>query len=158
MSSTSNLVPSISTSNFTRIFQEACDEYQKLTGHNLYTHPFSAEIQSCHSPDAILDVLRKQAQTLIKYRKGHEKLLKCLNPIVNILFMFSGTLGEGVGLVSLSSLLHRCASTSLPQPCSPGKTIFAGIGVLLGVGLSHCFPAWVRLRVVLGDEGCYRML
>lgn len=100
MSSTSNL-PSVSTSNFTRIFQEACDEYQKLTGHNLYTHPFSAEIQNCHSPDAILVVLRKQAHTLIKCRKGHEKLLKYLNPIVNVLFIFSGTLGEGVGLVSL---------------------------------------------------------
>ena len=107
--STSNLVPSVSTSNFTRIFQEACDEYQRLTGHNLYTHPFSAEIQSCNSPDAILVVLQKQGQTLIKCRKGHEKLLKYLNPVVNILFIFSGTLGEGVGLVSLLSLLRRCA-------------------------------------------------
>jgi len=144
MSSTSNL-PSVSTSNFTRIFQEACDEYQKLTGHNLYTHPFSAEIQNCHSPGAILVVLQKQAHTLIKCRKGHEKLLKYLNPIVNVLFIFSGTLGEGVGLVSLLSLLHRCALTPLPQPCSPGKTIFAGIGVLLGVGLS-LFPGVFSLK------------
>jgi hypothetical protein len=103
--STSN----VTTSNFTRIFQGACDEYQRLTGHNLYTHPFSAEIQSCNSPEGILNVLQQQAQTLNKCRKGDEKLLKCLNPIVNTLFVFSGTLGEGVGLVSLSSLLHRRA-------------------------------------------------
>jgi hypothetical protein len=108
-SSTSNLVSGVSTSNFTRIFQAACDEYQKLTGHNLYTHPFSSEIQSCNSPDAISVVLRNQAQTLIKGRKGHEKLLKYLNPTVNILFTFSGALGEGVGLVGLSSHPHRCA-------------------------------------------------
>ena len=96
--STSN----VPTSNFTRIFQGACDEYQRLTGHNLYTHPFSAEIQSCNSPESILNVLQQQAQTLNKCRKGNEKLLKFLNPIVNTLFVFSGTLGEGVGLVSLS--------------------------------------------------------
>ena len=103
-----SLVPSVSTSNFTRIFQGACDEYQRLTGHNLYTHPFSAEIQSCNSADSIFVVLRKQTQTLIKRRKGHEKLLKYLNPIVNILFTCSEVLGEGVGLVNLSSTLHGC--------------------------------------------------
>jgi hypothetical protein len=105
-------VPSMSTSDFrhfTRIFQEACDEYQRLTGHSLYTHPFSAEIHSCNPLDAILVVLRNQAQTHIKCCKGHEKLLKYLNPVVNILFMFSGVLWEGVGLVSPSSFLHRCA-------------------------------------------------
>ena len=56
-----------------------------------------------------MDVLQNQAQTLIKCRKGHEKLLKYLNPVVNVLFTFSGALGEGVGLVSPSSLLNRCA-------------------------------------------------
>ena len=101
-----SLVPSVSTSNFARIFQGACDEYQRLTGHNLYTHPFSAEIQSCKSADSIFVVLRKQAQALIKRRKGHEKLLKYLKSIVNILFTCSEVLGEGVGLVSLSSTLH----------------------------------------------------
>ena len=128
--STSN----VPTSNFTRIFQGACDEYQKLTGHNLYTHPFSAEIQSCNSPEGILNVLQQQAQTLNKYRKGNEKLLKYLNPIVNTLFVFSGTLGEGVGLVGLSSPFFIAVPKRLSQPCSPGKTIFSGIAVLLGVG------------------------
>ena len=105
-----SLVPSVSTSNVTtsnvtRIFQGACDEYQRLTGHNLYTHSFSAKIQSCNSPDSIFVVLQKQAQALIKRRKGHEKLLKYLNSIVNILFTCSAVLGD-VELVSLSSALH----------------------------------------------------
>ncbi|KAI0289213.1 hypothetical protein BC826DRAFT_957470 [Russula brevipes] len=41
--------------------------------------------------------------------------MRWLNPTVNILFILSGTLGEGIGL-----------------PFSPAKTIFTGIGVLLG--------------------------
>ncbi|KAH9992629.1 hypothetical protein BJV77DRAFT_1001937 [Russula vinacea] len=39
-----------------------------------------------------------------------------LDPTIHILFTFSNTLGEGIGL-----------------PFSPAKTIFTGIGVLLGV-------------------------
>ncbi|KAH9955020.1 hypothetical protein BC827DRAFT_1239506 [Russula dissimulans] len=39
-----------------------------------------------------------------------------LDPTVHILFTFSATLGEGIGL-----------------PFSPAKTIFTGVGVLLGV-------------------------
>ncbi|KAH9955006.1 hypothetical protein BC827DRAFT_1239361 [Russula dissimulans] len=44
-----------------------------------------------------------------------------LDPTVHILFTFSATLGEGIGL-----------------PFSPAKTIFTGVGVLLGVSL---FPS-----------------
>ncbi|KAH9992074.1 hypothetical protein BJV77DRAFT_1144511 [Russula vinacea] len=113
--STSNQASSASASNFTAIFQAAHDEYKKLTGHDLDTHPFASELDSCNSPDVVLNVLQKQAQTCNRSRKGDEKLLEWLNPTVNVLFTFSATLGEGIGL-----------------PFSPAKTIFTGIGVLLG--------------------------
>ena len=100
----SNQVPIDPTSNFAQIFRGACDEYKKLTGHDLNTHPFATELESCNSPDLILDVLRRQAETFIKRHKNHEKLLSFLNPIVNVLFMFSATIGEGVGLVRISSI------------------------------------------------------
>jgi hypothetical protein len=100
----SNQAPIDPTSNFALIFRGACDEYKKLTGHDLYTHPFARELESCNSPDIILDVLRRQAETFIKRHKNHEKLLSFLNPIVNVLFMFSATLGEGTGLVRISSI------------------------------------------------------
>ncbi len=106
--STNNQVSSISTSNFAPIFRAACDEYKTLTGQDLYTHPFAQELDHCDSADSILNVLREQAQVPLKRRKDHEKLLACLNPVINVLFTFSATLGEGIGLVRISSLLHCC--------------------------------------------------
>ena len=129
--STGNQASSASASNFTAIFQAAHDEYKKLTGHDLDTHPFASELDSCNSPDVVLNVLQKQAQTCNRSRKGDEKLLEWLNPTVNVLFTFSATLGEGIGLVSpfvLSSslCLNICFSAILTREdniyryrCSP---------------------------------------
>jgi len=47
-----------------------------------------------------MNVFRTQAQTFDNFRKGNEKLLTWLDPIVHVLFTFSATLGEGIGLVS----------------------------------------------------------
>ena len=104
--STSNERPSTSSSNFNSIFQTACDEYKRLTRFDLTTHPFATELQDCSSPDDVLEVLKEQAQTLTKSRRGDEKLLAWLNPIVYVLFTFSATLGEGIGLVSILFLPH----------------------------------------------------
>jgi hypothetical protein len=93
-------------SNFTPIFQTACNEYKRLTGHDLATHPFAAELYHCNYPDGILDVLGKQSQSFIRSRRRNEKLLAWLSPIVYVLSTFSGTLGEGIGLVSISLLRH----------------------------------------------------
>jgi len=105
--STSNQTPNASTSNFTPIFQTACDEYKKLTGRNLATHPFAAELDHCNSPDGVLDVLGKQLQVFTRSRKHNEKLLAWLNPIACVLFKFSLALGEGIALVSILSLLRH---------------------------------------------------
>jgi hypothetical protein len=96
----SNQTTDSSTSNFTVIFSAASHEYRTLTRENLETHPFGSALESYNSPDPILDVFRKQARAFDKFRKGDDKLMVLLNPIVNILFTFSETLGEGVGLVS----------------------------------------------------------
>jgi hypothetical protein len=102
--STRDQTPNASTSNFTPIFQTACDEYKRLTGHDLATHPFATELDHCNSPDGILDVLGKQSQAFATSRKRNEKLLAWLSPIVHVLFTFFATLGEGIGLVSISPL------------------------------------------------------
>jgi hypothetical protein len=86
--------------NFAAIFNAATDEYQRVTGNLLHSHPFSAQLDSCDSPEAVSNVLRTQAQAFSKIRKGDEKLMAWLDPIVHILFTFSATLGEGIGLVS----------------------------------------------------------
>ncbi|KAI0278215.1 hypothetical protein BGY98DRAFT_1096892 [Russula aff. rugulosa BPL654] len=113
--STSNQTTDLSTANFTAIFDAASNEYKALTKQDLETHPFAAAFDNSNSPDSVMNIFRKQAQAFDKFRKGDDKLMTWLTPIVNILFTFSGTLGEGIGL-----------------PFSPAKTIFTGIGVLLG--------------------------
>jgi hypothetical protein len=92
--------PSRSNDNFAAIFQTALTEYETTTGRPLRAHPLATQLNSCDSPQAISSVLRTQAQVFTKYRNNHEKLMDRLNPMVHILFMFSATLGEGVGLVS----------------------------------------------------------
>jgi hypothetical protein len=100
---TSNQTTDLSTANFTAIFDAASNEYKTLTKQDLETHPFAAAFETSNSPDSVMNVFRKQAQAFDKFRKGDDKLIAWLTPIVNILFTFSGTLGEGVGLVSVQS-------------------------------------------------------
>jgi hypothetical protein len=91
---------STSTSNFTAIFNVASIEYQRVTRKRLDTHPFAAQLDTCHAPKAVSDLLRAQAQAFSSFRKGDDRLMAWLDPIVNILFTFSATLGEGISLVS----------------------------------------------------------
>ena len=92
------------TVNFAAIFDAASQEYKTLTKNDLATHPFAAAIQDHSSPESILNVFRNQAQAFDAFRKGDDKLMALLTPIVNILFTFSESLGEGIGLVSLHSV------------------------------------------------------
>jgi hypothetical protein len=101
-----------SISNFTAIFEAASHEYKTLTKQDLATHPFAAALQGYNSPDSILNVFRDQAQAFDKIRNGDDKLMEWLTPIVNILFTFSESLGEGVSLVSLLSFLYHGAVPS----------------------------------------------
>jgi hypothetical protein len=101
--STATQTTDSSTSNFTAIFDAASQEYKALTKQDLGTHPFAAALEGYNTPDAILGVFRKQAQAFDKLRKGEDKLMAWLTPIVNILFTFSATVGEGIGLVSFRS-------------------------------------------------------
>jgi hypothetical protein len=98
--STSNQTAGPSTDNFTAIFNAASNEYLRVTGNRLDTHPFAAQFDTCHSPEAISNELRTQAQAFGKFYKGDEKLMAMMEPTIHILFAFSAMLGEGIGLVS----------------------------------------------------------
>jgi len=92
------------TDTFTTIFKAASDEYQRITGKRLDSHPFATLLDTCHSPDAVSAVLRTQAQTFGRFCKGDDNLMAWLDPSIKILWMLSATLGEGIGLVS--RLIH----------------------------------------------------
>ena len=93
-----------SSSNFQSIFDASLQSYNNKTKNNLLDHPLAAKLQSCDSPNAVLSVLQDLIQQFDQRRASDERLENWLNPTVNVLYTFSDTFGEGVGLVSLSSL------------------------------------------------------
>ncbi|KAI9429374.1 hypothetical protein H4582DRAFT_2131029, partial [Lactarius indigo] len=109
-------VPSTATSStgFGTIFGAALEVYKKQTKKDIAYHPLAVQLQSCDSPGAILAILRAQVQAFDQSHSADEELTKWLDPTVNVLYAFSATLGEGVGL-------------AFP----PAKAIFTGIGILL---------------------------
>jgi hypothetical protein len=130
--SASNQIAGPSTNNFSAIFNAALNEYKRLTGKRLDTHPFATQLETCRNPEAVSNVLRKQAQAFSKYREGDEKLMGWLNPTIHILSTFSDTLGEGIGLVS--NLVHSHMTvlgrpvlrpSRLQKRSSPGSVFFS---------------------------------
>ena len=98
-------VPSTSTStsrsNFVSIFNAALEIYKQKTKNDLASHPLLPSLQSCDSPEAILTVLREQIPAFNQLRNGEDGLTKWITPTVNVLYAFSVTLGQGVGLVNI---------------------------------------------------------
>ena len=92
---------SSTSSNFQLIFDNALKAYEKRTKNDLLTHPLADQLQSCNSPSSILTVLQEQVQELNESQCDNERLTKWLDPTVEVLYALSGTLGEGVGLVSI---------------------------------------------------------
>jgi hypothetical protein len=113
MSSTPS--PSTSRSNLDSIFNSAIQAYKKKTGKDITSHPLATELQSCDSPDAILAVLQRHIPSSDQSQGGHEGFATYLIPTVNVLYAFSSTLGEGVGLVIIvvPSLWKICAQTAV---------------------------------------------
>jgi hypothetical protein len=89
------------STNFDTIFRVALEAYKKQTKKDITSHPLAAQLKSCDTPRAILDVLRAQVQVFDQARSSDdEKLTKWLDPTVNVLFAFSATLNSVVGLVN----------------------------------------------------------
>ena len=91
---------STSQSNFASIFSAALESYKRKTKNDLASHPLLPNLQSCDSPDAILTVLRDQIPAFNQSLNGDDGFTKWVTPTVNVLFSFSGTIGQGVGLVN----------------------------------------------------------
>ena len=101
--SNSHPVTASSSHNFQLIFNNALREYEKRTKNDLLAHPLAAELQNCNSPSNILAVLHRQVQGLDQSLNGNDRWTKWLDPTVNVLYMLSKTLGEGISLVSLKT-------------------------------------------------------
>ena len=101
--STAPTAPSTSTSqsNFVSIFNAALESYKRKTKKDLASHPLLLTLQSCDSPEAVLTVLREQVSASNQSQNGDDRLTKWVSPTVNVLYAFSATVGQGVGLVCI---------------------------------------------------------
>ena len=101
--STAPTAPSTSTSqsNFGSIFNAALESYKRKTKKDLASHPLLPNLQSCQSPEAVLTVLRDQVPAFSQSQSCDDGLTKWVTPTVNVLYSFSGTIGQGVGLVNI---------------------------------------------------------
>jgi len=84
---------------FRSIFDKALKAYTKKTERDLLSLPLFREINACDSPEDILNKLRDPTLGFNQPGSSDDGLKKWLTPIVNVLYAFSATLGEGVGMV-----------------------------------------------------------
>lgn len=104
--SESSVQTSPSPPNFKLIFDAALSDYKRNTGKDLLDHPLATELQRCDTVDAVLAILQDQATAFQPIKDGELGLMKRISPLVQALFAFSGSLGEGdVDLVLLMSLI-----------------------------------------------------
>ena len=92
---------STSNSNFASIFNAALESYKSKTKKDLTSHPLIPSLQSCNSPEAILTVLREQIPAFNQPQSPDDRLTRWVFPTVNVLYAFSATVGQGVGLVRI---------------------------------------------------------
>ena len=121
--------PSTSTShsNFVPIFNAALESYKRKTKKDLASHPLLSSLQSCDSPEAVLTVLRDQIPTFNQSDNQDDGLTKWVIPTVNVLYTFSGTIGQGVGLVNINIFcLHNVCSNGFFLGIPTCKCNFCG--------------------------------
>jgi hypothetical protein len=101
-------IPTATSSNsyYQSIFDNALEAYKKKTKEDLRFHPLLSKLESCHSPGAVLSVLREQISAFNQSGNTDERFTKWLNPTVNVLYTFSGVIGGGISLVYLGTQIE----------------------------------------------------
>jgi hypothetical protein len=91
----------LSNSNYQHIFSAALESYKKRTGNDLTSNPLLLRLETCNSPDAVIALLREQIPGFDQSRSDNdsERLSNWLNPTVNVIVAFSGTISQSVGPV-----------------------------------------------------------
>ncbi|KAH9164671.1 hypothetical protein EDB89DRAFT_1912011 [Lactarius sanguifluus] len=117
---------------------DALNEYAKETGIDLTENQFSTSLQGCNSPDEILQLIRDKAKAFKEFREGNRKLINWLKPVVQVVHLFAGTLGEGI---------------STYGPAAAAKAVFAGVDVLIVTAskVSAGYDALVDLFECIGN-------
>jgi hypothetical protein len=120
----SSTLSSSSSSRFRSILDNALHDFTQQTGVNLAKYDFVNQLESCHSPDEVIWLLRDKAKKFKEYREGNRKLISRITPLVQVVHVLSRFLGEAF---------------------SPGRAIFVGVDVLLTVCI---FPSGFHRTLV----------
>ena len=123
--------------NFVSAFDAALETYKRRTKKDLESHPLLPYLELCDSPEAVLTVLRDQVPGFNVSQNGDDRLTKWVTPTVNVLYAFSDTIGQDIGLVSIKTIFAKNSFNFYFQAFPPVNVIFAGIGVLLSVSVLH---------------------
>jgi hypothetical protein len=108
-------LPTTSCPSFQSIFDSALEGYTKQTGIELSKHPTALKIQNCHSPEDVIQLLLERGSEFKDYRDKFRKLLDCIRPVVQVVHVFSGVLGESFGIAPVSSrILYDNALLIIP--------------------------------------------
>jgi hypothetical protein len=134
-----------STAKFQSILDAALESYVKQTGIELTKHPSADNLQNCHSPEDVIQLLLERETAFKNYRDKYRKLIDCFRPIVQVVHAFSGIVGDS-DLVSFwpgifTIRLYPFATQQVPF--KPTKAIFISVNVLLSVCLlflNRVFP------------------
>ncbi len=86
--------------NFKPILDAALDSYVKQTGVDITKHPFADELQNCHSPEVITQLLLERETAFKDHRDKFRNLIDLLGPVVRVVHAFSIVLGDTGCLVS----------------------------------------------------------
>ncbi len=91
-------------SRYQSIFDRAIAAYEKKTGKVLATDPLLPILQTCQSPNAVLNTLQEQIPAFDQSQpqSSDTRLTRWLNSTIIVLYAFSTTFGGAVGQVSLS--------------------------------------------------------
>ena len=98
---------STSSSDFVLIFNAALETYRRKTKKDLASHPLLPSLQSCDSPEAVLTFLREQVPTFSESQNYDGGLTKWVTPAVNVVYSFSESIGQGIGLVNTKMFRHE---------------------------------------------------
>jgi hypothetical protein len=103
MSSSTSGQTSTPSSDFKSILDaglsRALSEYKNKTGKPLLDHPLAAELQRCDTVNSIKAVFQVQAEAFQQFKDGDNRLMKWINPVVDVLSMLSDTIGGAAGTV-----------------------------------------------------------
>ena len=110
------MFPNVHPRSDNLIFDAAVNKYQSATKKDLYNDAFATALCFHATPEAVLNLFRRQAEGFRPFREDKDKLMRRLGPIVEVLLLFSATLGGVIGLVSpsKSSPTFKFAPASIP--------------------------------------------